>query len=91
MDLSALVQRYGSVPEHLQKEADEIWSHLQKQSEHVISAKVTSNFGVDIENTAVRPEKVHWRDRDAQTRLRDFGEGFVGASESEPVRALSRG
>lgn len=59
MDVTALVQRYGSVPANLQKEADEIWSHLQKQSEHVISAKVTSNFGVDVENTAVRPGKVH--------------------------------
>lgn len=59
MDLSALVERYGSVPEHLQKEADEIWTHLQQQGDHVISAKATSNFGVDIENTAVRSEKVH--------------------------------
>ena len=59
MDLSALVQRYGSVPETLQKEADEIWDHLQQQSDHVISAKVTSNFGVDVENTALRGEKVH--------------------------------
>ena len=37
MDVSDLVQRYGEVPENLQKEVDEVWDHLQKQSEHIIS------------------------------------------------------
>lgn len=59
MDLSALVNRYGKVPPALQVEADEVWHHLQKQSEHIISAKATSNFGVDVENTKICGFKVH--------------------------------
>lgn len=59
MDVSALVQRYGEVPVALQKEADEVWNHLQKQSEHIISAKATANFGVDDENTKIVGYKVH--------------------------------
>lgn len=59
MDVSDLVQRYGEVPASLQKEADEVWNHLQKQSEHIISAKATANFGVDDENTKLAGFKVH--------------------------------
>ena len=59
MDLSDLVTRYGKVPDALQLEADEVWNHLQKQSEHIISAKATANFGVDDENTKLAGFKVH--------------------------------
>lgn len=59
MDLSALVERYGNVPASLQKEADTVWAQLQTQSEHVVSAKATANFGVDVENTAMRGSTVH--------------------------------
>jgi hypothetical protein len=59
MDVSELVQRYGEVPAALQLEADEVWNHLQKQSEHIISAKATANFGVDDENTKLAGYKVH--------------------------------
>lgn len=59
MDVSELVNRYGKVPPTLQAEADEVWDHLQTQGEHVISAKVTSNFGVDDENTKLTGNKVH--------------------------------
>ncbi len=59
MDLTDLVQRYGNVPPQLQAEADAVWSHLQKQSEHIISAKATSNFGVDDENTKIYGYKIH--------------------------------
>lgn len=59
MDLTDLVQRYGKVPAHLQTEADAVWGHLQKQSEYVISAKATANFGVDDENTKICGYKVH--------------------------------
>ena len=59
MDLSALVERYGDVPPSLQKEADAVWMQLQKQSEHVLGVKATANFGVDMENTALRGQTVH--------------------------------
>lgn len=59
MDQSALVKRYGTIPAELQKEADDIWAQLQEQSDHVISAKLTSNFGVDNENTKLLGTKVH--------------------------------
>ena len=59
MDLTDLVQRYSNIPTHLQVEADKIWNHLQKQSEHVISAKATANFGVDDENTKICGFEVH--------------------------------
>jgi hypothetical protein len=59
MDVSDLVQRYGEVPAALKLEADEVWNHLQKQSEHIISAKATANFGVDDENTKLAGYKVH--------------------------------
>lgn len=59
MDVSALRERYGNVPEALQKEADTVWAQLQTQSEHVVSASATANFGVDVENTAMRDSTVH--------------------------------
>lgn len=59
MDVSDLVQRYGEVPAALKLEADEVWNHLQKQNEHIISAKATANFGVDNENTKLAGYKVH--------------------------------
>ena len=59
MDVSDLVQRYGEVPVALKLEADKVWNHLQKQSEHIISAKATANFGVDDENTKLAGYKVH--------------------------------
>ena len=59
MDVSALVQRYGKVPTTLQAEADKVWEHLQKQGEHVISAKATQNFGIDDENTKLTGKTVH--------------------------------
>ena len=59
MDVSELANRYGKVPSTLQAEADGVWEHLQTQGEHVISAKVTSNFGVDDENTKLTGNKVH--------------------------------
>ena len=59
MDLSALSERYGNIPAHLQEEADSVWSQLQQQSSHVISAKVTQNFGIDDENTKLYGTKVH--------------------------------
>lgn len=59
MDVSALVQRYGQVPATLQAEADKVWNHLQKQSEHIISAKATANFGVDDVNTKLTGQTVH--------------------------------
>lgn len=51
MDTSDLVKRYGSVPEHLQREVDEVWSRLQEQKDSVISAKALANFGVDDDMT----------------------------------------
>ena len=59
MDVSALTERYGTIPHHLQEEANDIWAHLQQQSEHVISIKFTKNFGVDNENSKIFGSKVH--------------------------------
>ncbi len=59
MDVSALTERYGTIPLHLQEEANDIWAQLQQQSEQVISAKFTKNFGIDDENTKLSGTKVH--------------------------------
>lgn len=59
MDVSDLVQRYGKIPENIQAEADKVWEHLQRQSEQVISAKATANFGLDEENTKLTGNTVH--------------------------------
>lgn len=59
MDVSALIERYGTIPHDLQEDANKIWAHLQQQSEQVISVKFTKNFGVDNENTKLFGSKVH--------------------------------
>lgn len=59
MDVSALTSRYGTIPLHLQEEANDIWAHLQQQADQVISVKFTKNFGVDSENTKLLGAKVH--------------------------------
>lgn len=59
MDTSALISRYGTIPESLQKEVDTVWSQLNKQEEHVIGVKFTSNFGVDRANSLLTGSTVH--------------------------------
>lgn len=51
MDTSDLVKRYGTVPDHIQREVDEVWSTLQEQADYVISAKALANFSVDEDMT----------------------------------------
>lgn len=59
MDTSALEARYGTIPLSLQEEANDIWAQLQEQSDQVIGAKLTANFGVDEESTKLTGSKVH--------------------------------
>lgn len=59
MDITALVQRYGKVPASLKEHADKVWDQLQIQGDQVISAKATSNFGLDVENTQLTGHAVH--------------------------------
>jgi hypothetical protein len=59
MDLTAVKERWGKIPDTLQKEADLIWEHLQTQKDSVYMAKATSNFGIDEENTLLTGQKVH--------------------------------
>ena len=59
MDTTALVSRYGTVPESLQKEVDAVWEHLQKQKDQVVGVKFTSNFGVDKANSLLTGNTVH--------------------------------
>ena len=46
MNTEALLSRYSKIPAHLQKYAEEIWTHLKK-SDKVISAHFLANFEKD--------------------------------------------
>lgn len=59
MNVSALESRYGEIPADVQKEVDFVWSRLQEQSEHVIGATFTRNFGIDKTNTQLYGNTVH--------------------------------